>query len=66
MRVVVQRVKGAAVRIEGKTHAEIGEGLVLLIGVGREDAVEDAEYVARKCAGLRIFEDKAGKMNRSA
>jgi len=66
MRVVVQRVKQAAVRIEGKTHAEIGKGLVLLIGIGRVDTVEDVEYVARKCAGLRIFEDEAGKMNHSA
>ncbi len=66
MRVVVQRVRRAAVRIEGRIHAEIGRGLVLLIGIGRGDTVGEVEYVARKCAGLRIFGDEFGKMNRSA
>ncbi|MFH1008702.1 MAG: D-aminoacyl-tRNA deacylase [Candidatus Latescibacterota bacterium] len=63
MRVVVQRVKRAALRIEGQMHAEIEEGLVLLIGIGRGDTDEDAEYVAGKCAGLRIFGDESGKMS---
>ena len=66
MRVVVQRVKRAAVRIEGRMHAEIERGLVLLIGIARGDTAEDVECVGRKCAGLRIFGDESGKMNRSA
>ncbi len=66
MRVVVQRVKRAAVRIEARMHAEIERGLVLLIGIARGDTAGDADYVARKCAGLRIFGDESGKMNRSA
>lgn len=51
--------------VEGETIGEIESGLVLLIGVAREDTVEDAQYVMEKCANLRVFEDEAGKMNRS-
>lgn len=65
MRAVVQRVSEAAVSIEGKRVAAIGHGLLVFVGVGAQDGEEDAAYVARKCAGLRIFEDHAGKMNLS-
>jgi len=62
MRAIVQRVSSAAVAIEGETVA-IGRGLLVYLGVGREDTAEDAAYLAEKIAGLRIFEDAAGKMN---
>ena len=63
MRVLVQRVKSSSVVAEGATIAEIKKGLLLLVGVGKEDSREDAAYLARKIASLRIFEDKDGKMN---
>jgi D-tyrosyl-tRNA(Tyr) deacylase len=65
VRVVVQRVSSASVDIGGETVGAIGNGLVLLIGVAREDSKEDAEFVANKCVNLRIFEDNEEKMNRS-
>lgn len=65
MRVVVQRCKEARVTVEGRTAGEIGEGLMLLVGVTHEDTEKDAKYLADKIAGLRIFEDEAGKMNHS-
>jgi len=65
VRVVVQRVSSASVDIGGETVGAIGNGLVLLIGVAREDSKEDAEFVANKCLNLRIFEDDEDKMNRS-
>lgn len=65
MRAVVQRVSRAKVTVEGKTVGEISAGLLVLLGVGREDSDADAIYLAEKVAGLRIFEDDAGKMNRS-
>lgn len=65
MRVVLQRVRKASVSVEDRLLAEIGKGFVLLIGIGQNDTEEDLVYVARKCAGLRIFEDDQGKMNRS-
>ncbi|QYJ17321.1 D-aminoacyl-tRNA deacylase [Rubrobacter xylanophilus DSM 9941] len=65
MRVVLQRVKRASVTVEGKTVASIGEGLLLLVGVGREDGEAEAEWLARKVASLRIFGDDQGKMNLS-
>lgn len=64
MKVVVQRVSRARVRVAGETAGEIGAGLLLLVGVGREDEEADAVWMADKVAGLRIFEDEAGKMNR--
>jgi D-aminoacyl-tRNA deacylase len=63
MRAVVQRVSRASVKVEEKITGEIGAGLLVLLGVGREDTERDAEYLATKIAGLRIFEDEAGKMN---
>src|SRR5271170_456701 len=65
MRVVVQRVSRAQVSVNGEIAGEIGLGLLVLLGVGREDTDTDATYLAEKIAGLRIFEDDEGKMNRS-
>lgn len=65
MRVVLQRVSSASVSIEGVVRGEIGPGLVLLLGVGPADTREDGEWLARKVAGMRIFPDAAGLMNRS-
>ncbi|MNO34096.1 D-tyrosyl-tRNA(Tyr) deacylase [compost metagenome] len=65
MRVVVQRCKDAKVTVDEIVTGEIGKGLMLLVGVTHEDAEKDAKYLADKIAGLRIFEDDAGKMNYS-
>jgi len=65
MRAVVQRVKRARVTIAGETTGEIGQGLLVLVGVGQNDTEAAAEYLAAKIAGLRIFEDDAGRMNRA-
>jgi D-tyrosyl-tRNA(Tyr) deacylase len=65
MRAVVQRVSRAKVRVEGWTAGEIGLGLLVLLGVAHEDTEGDANYLAEKVVGLRIFEDQDGKMNRS-
>ena len=65
MRAVVQRVSRAKVEVEGKTTGEVGEGLLVYVSVCKEDAYKDAEFMAEKLAGLRIFSDEAGKMNRS-
>ena len=65
MRALVQRVSRAAVRAGGDTIAEIGDGMLLLVGVGHEDTEEDASAIADKVANLRIFPDNDGKMNRS-
>jgi D-tyrosyl-tRNA(Tyr) deacylase len=63
MRVVVQRVKAGRVVVNGGEVSAIGRGLVLLVGIGRDDTLEDIERLAKKVLGLRIFEDGAGKMN---
>ncbi len=63
MRVVIQRCKQAAVTVNGDTVGQIGKGLMVLVGVTHGDTVEDAQYIAGKVAGIRIFEDEAGKMN---
>ncbi len=65
MRAVIQRVKQSAVAVDNREVARIGSGLVVLLGVKRGDTEADAEYMAEKTTGLRIFEDAAGKMNRS-
>lgn len=66
MRAVVQRVTRGTVTVECETVGKIGAGLVVLLGVGKGDMVQDAVYMAEKIANLRIFEDEAGKMNLSA
>ena len=65
MRAVIQRVSRAKVTIENETTGEIENGLVILLGVGRDDKQADAQYLAEKIAALRIFEDTEGKMNLS-
>lgn len=65
MRAVVQRVSRARVEVEGRTTGEIGEGLLVLVGVAKTDAEADAAQLAEKIAGLRLFNDDNGKMNRS-
>jgi D-tyrosyl-tRNA(Tyr) deacylase len=65
MRAVVQRVSRAQVVIAGEVSGQIGLGLLILLGVGRDDTEADANYLAEKIAGLRVFEDDSGKMNRS-
>ncbi len=66
MRVVVQRVTHAAVRVDNREIAAIGRGLVILVGVTHGDTEAEARWLAEKIAHLRIFEDEAGKFNRSA
>ena len=65
MRAVVQRVSRARVTVKEWTSGEIGLGLLVLLGVGHGDTEADAIYLAEKVAGLRVFEDEDGKMNRS-
>jgi D-tyrosyl-tRNA(Tyr) deacylase len=65
MRAVVQRVSRAKVTVDDNIAGEIGHGLLVLLGVGGEDQETDADYLADKIVGLRIFEDEHGKMNRS-
>jgi len=62
---VVQRVTGSRVRVQDETVAEIGPGLLVLLGVSQSDSEKDADYLADKLVHLRIFEDKNGKMNLS-
>jgi D-tyrosyl-tRNA(Tyr) deacylase len=63
MRAVVQRVSRARVTVDGQTTGQVGVGMVLLLGVAKEDTERDADWMAEKVAGLRIFEDAGGKMN---
>jgi D-aminoacyl-tRNA deacylase len=63
MRAVVQRVTRAKVTVDGEVSGEIGIGLVVLLGIARDDTKLDAAYLAEKIAALRIFDDEAGRMN---
>ena len=65
MRAVIQRVSRASVTIDGNERSRIGHGILVLLGVEKEDTPEDAQVLARRITELRIFEDDAGKMNRS-
>ena len=65
MRIVLQRVSRAQVRVEGKTVGEIGEGLLVFLGIGQGDQKSHADALLEKILHLRIFEDEEGKMNRS-
>jgi D-tyrosyl-tRNA(Tyr) deacylase len=66
MRAVLQRVSRAQVAVDGEIVAEVGRGLVVLLGVTHADTEGDADYLADKIAGLRVFEDENGKMNLDA
>ena len=63
MRAVVQRVSSASVTVENEITGQIGRGVLVLLGIGEHDSESDVIYLAGKVAGLRIFEDAAGKMN---
>ena len=65
MRLVIQRVSRAAVRVKGRSLAEMGAGLVVLVGVSKNETDGEAAWLAGKVVNLRIFEDTDGKMNRS-
>lgn len=65
MRAVVQRVSRSSVTVDQQVVAEIAKGFLILLSVGHGDSEEEASYLARKIAGLRLFEDEAGKMNLS-
>jgi D-tyrosyl-tRNA(Tyr) deacylase len=65
MRAVIQRVREGKVEVEGKVVGEVGRGLLVYLGVGKEDGEQDAAFMADKLVNLRIFPDEAGKMNRS-
>jgi D-tyrosyl-tRNA(Tyr) deacylase len=66
MRILLQRVTEASVRVDGEITGEIGPGLLLLVGIGTSDTATDIEQMVTRIANLRIFEDAAGKMNLSA
>ena len=65
MRALLQRVSRGKVSVEGKSIAEIGHGFVILLGVGEGDGKEEIDYLTKKIAQLRVFEDEQGKMNLS-
>ena len=63
MRAILTRVRSASVEIEGRIHGQIGKGFLVLLGVNQEDGEKEADKIADKICGLRIFEDENGKMN---
>lgn len=65
MRIVLQRSKAASVTVDGEVVGEITHGYTLLVGITHEDTKQQADWLAAKIAGLRLFEDEKGKMNRS-
>ena len=65
MKIVLQRCSRAEVRIDGETVGRIGTGFVILVGITHSDTREDADFLAKKVAGMRVFEDAEGKMNLS-
>ena len=65
MRVVIQRVSEASVKIDGQIKGEIQQGLLILVGIEEQDAQEDVQWLSSKIIGMRIFSDEAGKMNLS-
>ena len=65
MRTLIQRVSEASVTIDGKIKSQIGDGLLILLGIENEDSEEDIEWLCKKISQLRIFGDEEGKMNRS-
>ena len=65
MRAVVQRVKKAEVRVEGRPVGAVGKGMLVLLGVGKNDTPEDAQSLADKILNLRVFDDSTGRMNLS-
>ena len=65
MRAVLQRVRSAAVSIGGETAGQIGKGFLVLLGIAPEDTEQEGDFLLDKILGLRVFEDEAGKMNRS-
>ena len=65
MRAVIQRVSHASVTIEGRKKAEIGQGFLILLGICNEDTSEDVDWLVKKIANLRVFDDENGVMNRS-
>lgn len=65
MKALIQRVKQASVTIDGELYSSINNGMLILLGVTKDDTIENAEKLVRKLVGLRIFEDEQGKMNKS-
>ena len=64
MKALIQRVKQASVTIDGELYSSINNGMLVLLGVMKDDTIENAQKLAQKLIGLRIFEDEQGKMNK--